>query len=365
MKILHVMTHFSATSGVARLISSIIPCQKKQGYSVDVMTLTDSVSTYAEEIERLGCNYIPLQNARVSRYNPIFIIQLMFYLNKYDIVHVHMFPSIYWVVIAKIFLKAKCKLVMTEHATFNNRQGKWLLTGIEKFVYRHYDSIIAVSNVVKENLLQFVDKHLPIVVITNGVELTHFRHAIPVHRSTLGISDEAVLIIQVAGFRPEKDQLTLLNAIKRLPRNYCCIFVGTGETLGKHKQEAVKLGISERVYFLGLREDVPALIKTADIVVMSSHYEGFGLVAVEGMAAGKPVIASDVPGLREVVEGAGLIFPVHDDKILSNEILHLSEDPFYAEAIRQRCLLRAEEYDIQIMADKYDKVYKRIMNCSI
>ena len=93
---------------------------------------------------------------------------------------------------------------------------------------------------------------------------------------------------------------------------------------------------------------------------MSSHFEGFGLVAVEGMAAGKPVIGSDVPGLSEVIQGAGIVFPVHNDEVLAKEILHLSEDNSYLEDVIKRCSLRANEYDIWVMAKKYDEVYKYV-----
>lgn len=282
-------------------------------------------------------------------------------MKSYDIVHVHLFPSLYWVAIAKILSRAKCMLVVTEHSTLNNRQGKILIKPFERFIYRRYDAVIAITDAVKEHLYRFVDDSLRIDTIFNGIDLVSFREAKAISRDSLDIPEDAVLVTQVAGFRPPKDQLTVLRALKRLPDRVHLMFVGTGLTLEDHVRKTQEMGLSERVHFVGLRHDVPALIKTSDIVVMSSHFEGFGLAAVEGMAAGKPVIGSDVPGLLEVIQGAGVVFPVHDDKILAEEILRLSEDGNYLEDVIKKCFIRAGDYDIWIMAKKYDEVYRRLM----
>ena len=365
MKVLHVMTHFSVSSGVARLVASLIPFQIEQGHKVDVAVLADSPLTYAEEMKKYGCGYILLNDVQSSRYNPKFIVRLIPYLKRYDIVHVHMFPPIYWAVIAKMLSKAQCRLIMTEHSTLNNRQGKWLWKCLDYFIYRRYDALIAISDATKESLHKFVDNCLPVEVIANGISVSRFQNAVPISRIRLGIPDNVVLLIQVASFHEQKDQLTLLKAMRKLSKKFHVIFVGAGDTLDMHKQKAEEYGISERVHFMGVRQGVPALMKASDIVVMSSHFEGFGLVAVEGMAAGKPVIASGVPGLQEVIQGAGVVFPVHDDTVLANEILRLSKDKSYANEIINKCRKRADEYDIRFMAEKYNKVYKRIVEKSL
>lgn len=362
MKILHIINHFGIGSGAARLVASLIPCQIEQGHQVDLIALSDAPPTYAKDMKQYGCHCFLLSNKYEPKYKPQLIIKLIPYLKQYEVVHVHLFPSIYWVAIAKMLCGAKCRLVLTEHATLNNRQGKRWIKPLERFVYHRYDAIIAISNGVKEYLHRFVDERLSVETIFNGICLERFRKAEPLSRTELGIPDETVLLIQVAGFRPEKDQLTLMRAQTRLAKNFHVMFVGTGETLEIHKQKAHELGLSERIHFMGLREDVPTLIKSSDIVVMSSHFEGFGLAAVEGMAAGKPVIGSDVPGLLEILQGGGIVFPVHNDKVLANEILRLSQEKVYAENVINKCSVRVKEYDIRIMADRYNEVYKRIIN---
>ena len=106
--------------------------------------------------------------------------------------------------------------------------------------------------------------------------------------------------------------------------------------------------------------DVPELLKTADIVCLSSHYEGLSLASVEGMASGKPFIASNVPGLRDVVSGAGLLFELGDAQGLAKHIEALMQDKAYYEEVAQQCMQRAKAYDIQVMLDKHIALYQSL-----
>lgn len=96
------------------------------------------------------------------------------------------------------------------------------------------------------------------------------------------------------------------------------------------------------------------------MVVMSSHIEGFGLAAVEGMSVGKPFIASDVDGLNDVIRGAGLLFRHGDDKQLAELITTLINDKELYNKVANQCLERAKQYDISGMVEGYMKVYKEL-----
>ena len=118
------------------------------------------------------------------------------------------------------------------------------------------------------------------------------------------------------------------------------------------------MGFSKRVHFLGIRLDVPKLLKTADIVVLSTHYEGLSLASIEGLASGKPFVASDVPGLSEIVTGAGVLFQSQNEKALAVEINRLIDDNDYKDKIVKQCVNRAKEYDIEIMVEKHLNLYR-------
>jgi len=109
--------------------------------------------------------------------------------------------------------------------------------------------------------------------------------------------------------------------------------------------------------FLGIRGDVSGVLKAADFVVQSSHIDGFCLAAVEGMAAGKPVIVSDIPGLKDVVGDAGVLFPHADPVSLAQEIAHLAHDEQYCHEVASRCSERAKHFGLDKMLQGYMSVY--------
>lgn len=121
------------------------------------------------------------------------------------------------------------------------------------------------------------------------------------------------------------------------------------------------LDLDDRVAFLGVRSDVPDILEQSDFIVLSSHWEGLSLSSIEGMASGRPFIASDVDGLREIVGGAGKLFPHEDDVELAQIIKSLSENPDEYRNVASQCQDRARQYDISFMAEKYLELYKTLI----
>lgn len=169
------------------------------------------------------------------------------------------------------------------------------------------------------------------------------------------------IVIQISAFRNQKDQETLIKAMQYCSENVILWLVGDGENRMKCENLVKELNLSERIIFLGIRTDIPQLLRNTDIVVLSSHWEGFGLAIVEGMATNLPVIASDVPGLRDIVNGAGLLFPVGDEKILAEKINSLISDKDFYERTAKACFERAKQYDINVMVEQYIELYKHLL----
>ena len=138
-----------------------------------------------------------------------------------------------------------------------------------------------------------------------------------------------------------KQQEVLIRALKSLPDNYVVWLIGDGVRRRECENIAESLGVSDRVNFWGVRTDVPRLLKTSDVVVMSTHYEGMSLSNIEGMSSGKPFVASNVNGIREITEGAGILFEENNDKQLAQIILRLERDQAYHDKVVEQCLARA------------------------
>jgi glycosyltransferase involved in cell wall biosynthesis len=297
-----------------------------------------------------------------SVYNPLHIITLSKKLKNYEVVHVHLFPAFFWVVIAKLITFSKIKIFVTEHNTTNHRMDNQFLSFFDKKLYRLFYKTICISAEIQQIMMNYTClDEVKFPVIRNGINLESITNAVSLNRSKIeGLLDSDVMILQVSGFRKQKNQHTLIKSLQYLPENHKVFLAGTGDTLQDCKQLTKRLNLTNRVIFLGVRTDIPALLKTADVVVLSSHYEGLSLSSIEGMASGRPFIASDVPGLRSVVQGAGLLFEDGNEKELANHITKLMNDAAYYHQIATACQERAREYDINKMVDAQVKLYQEL-----
>lgn len=354
MKILHVITSL-AIGGAQRLLADILPLMSKTD-EVSLLVYEQVDNFLYRHIVSAGITIISLDEQKF--YNPTVVCRMRKIFKEYDIVHAHLFPTVYWASLACRGLKIK--LVYTEHSTSNVRREKRFFRPVEQYMYARYDKVIAISPETQEALMSWLKSRRDdgrFICINNGIDTSRFGLTASQHR----VKSEKVKLMMVSRFAPAKDQKTIIRALKFLDVRFKLDLVGDGDTLESVKQYALELGVSDRVNFLGMRQDIPELIASCDIGIQSSHWEGFGLTAVEFMAAGKPVIASRVPGLEQVVEGAGLLFEKGNDFELAEIIKHLTANRNEYDRVAERCRIRAKEYDISKMAKAYINVYQSLM----
>ena len=362
IKVLHIIPSLNA-GGAEKLIEESLPIMKNN-YNIDieVLLLTNKGNVFDEKLKEnnIKINVSPYEKIRSLK--NILYIQKHIKRNHYDIVHSHLFPCNYWAsMVSKLIFKNKPKFITTEHSTHNKRRDKLYFRPIEKLIYSSYDTIISISEGTQQNLINWIkpkgkDKF---VVIENGINLVDFINAEPYKKSDLDskFNESTRLLCMVGSFSKQKDQATIIRAMKELPDNTFLLLVGDGSLRIENENLAKELEVDERVKFLGIRKDVPRIFKTSDIVIVSSHWEGFGLVAAEGMAAGKPVIASDVPGLSEVVRDAGVLFEQGDEHGLSDRINDLLSNIAEYDMVCQRCLEKSRKYSINTMVNEYLRTY--------
>lgn len=355
MKILHIINSLS-TGGAEKLVADLAPLQRESGHEVEVLLLCGGEGVFRTALEESGIRVYDF-GAGTSVYSPLNVLRLIPFMRKYDVIHVHLFPAQYWVAIAKVLTLSKVRLVTTEHSTYNRRRDISFFRYFDKWVYRRFTKIVGISPMTTDSLECYLNVQGRVQTISNGADINKIHEAEATCRESVATAECRLMIMQVAGFREAKDQDCVIRALKSLPNGIEAVFVGDGVRRDACEQLADQLEVRERAHFLGIRSDVPALLKAADIVVMSSHWEGFGLAAVEGMAAGKPVIASNVPGLAEVVGGAGVLFPQGDEKALAEIIRNLSIDKEFYKRTAEACRRRARDFDIRKTTAAYLALY--------
>ena len=348
MKVLHVISSLEI-GGAQRLLSDLLPIQKQQGIDVSLLVLKSEDNDFSRKVSEAGVPIISL-NVKSFR-NPFLAFRVRSIIKNYEIVHAHLVHALYLCSLAARGLKTR--LIYTEHSTSNNRRGKVYVRPIEKIIYGRYTKLISISQQTQDALqdwLQSADARF--VVINNGVDTKAFAN---IKREVIPKS-----LIMVSRFASSKDQETVIRAMKKLNDDVTLRLVGEGENLEHCKQVAKECRVEDRVNFLGARSDVAELIAESYIGIQSSNWEGFGLTAVEIMACGKPVIATDVDGLKQVVEGAGELFDVGDSEALLVVIKKLFDNPEYYRQIAANCKNRSKEYDITKTVDNYIGVYNKV-----
>lgn len=344
MKILHVITSLEI-GGAQRLLSDLLPLQAKTE-DVTLLVYERVENDFEQKVQKAGVRIISLDEHNF--HNPAVVFKLRKIFKDYDVIHAHLFPTVWWASLAARGLKVK--MVYTEHSTFNVRRTKWYLRPVEKFMYSRYDRIISISQQAQDALTKWLEaSDGRFTVICNGVDTSRFSS---IKRSVVPKS-----LIMVSRFAASKDQETVIRAMQYIDPEATLRFVGDGENLEHCKQLADELGLSERIQFLGTRTDVAELIAESYIGIQSSNWEGFGLTAVEIMACGKPVIGTNVEGLKQVIEGAGELFEVGDYNELACKANKLiSDDKVYSERANA-CRKRATLYDVCVMNGEYLRIY--------
>jgi len=151
-------------------------------------------------------------------------------------------------------------------------------------------------------------------------------------RAELGLSESAPVLVCVGRLAPQKDHPTLLAALARLPAEVVLLVVGGdpfGDGEARLRSRAAELGLGERARFLGIRHDVPDLLAASDLFVLPSLWEGLGLVFLEAMAVGLPVVATSVSAIPEVIEDGrtGWLVPPGDGERLAATVAAALADP--------------------------------------
>lgn len=347
--------------GAEKLILDSVPLYQKKGIEMDVITLNDAKTPFWIKLEEESNGKLIGLSSK-SVYNPLLIFKIIPYLKKYDLIHIHLFPALYWVVLAKTFSFSKTKLIYTEHNTSNRRRNSFIFKFIDQFIYKRLTKIVTIAEEVDKELKKHLSfKKEKFQLIQNGVDVEFYNSALAYPKTDFFTKQDFILI-QVSSFRWQKDQNTLIKALELLPKNVKLLLVGIGDLLHESRELVENLNLSERVKFLGIRDDVARLLKTADLIVLSSKHEGLSLSNIEGMSASKPFIGSDVPGLREIVKDYGLLFEQGNAEDLAGKIQKLINNPSFRNQVAEKCYQRAKEFDIHTMVDSYIEVYKTTSN---
>jgi N-acetyl-alpha-D-glucosaminyl L-malate synthase BshA len=288
--------------------------------------------------------------------------------HKLQIMHVH-----YAIPFAAAAINARqvapeleLKVVTTLHGTDITLVGSSpSFKPVTQWSIEQSDAVTAVSRYLRDETYRQIPVNKKIEVIHNFINPdrhhTRMPSCIP-EKST----ERQVTLMHISNFRPVKRTEDVVRIFARVKERIDSrlVLVGDGPEYGRTRELVDKLGLAEFVRYVGVVDDVVPLLAAADVLLLPSETESFGLVALEAMASGVPVVASDVGGLPEVVEHGvtGFLAPMGDVEAMAEYCLQLLTDCRRSAAFGANARKRAAKlFDYRSIIPMYESIYERLL----
>lgn len=293
--------------------------------------------------------------------------------NDIDVVNAHHFMSaVYTYYGCKI--KKLARLVYTEHSEWEIEVASWKWRILGSLLLRSIDRTVGVSKAVKSCLeRKYFTPSAKITTIENGVDISRYTESQGIDglKKAIGINADEKIIGIVAHLKRVKNHLFLLNAFKELRSDLekvKLVLVGQGfENDPENTEELIRGYIADNhlgndVLLLGFRSDVNRIMSIMDVFCMTSNMEGLPISLIEAMAAGLPVVGTNVPGIRSVIthERSGFLIEKGDVEGLKNALFDVLTDENLRQSMGKEAKADAELYSMESCIQKYENLFSDI-----
>ncbi len=373
-------------AGFLHFLWNDIATLQEMGYEVSVAMNENSAAGPNQieipKLEKMGIAHYqvefdtksPISAQNIKGYKQL---KLILKTNKYDLIHCHTpIVGILTRMAARKYRKAGTTVIYTSHGfTFTDRSSKksWLVYfTAEKLMSRFCDAIITINHEDYGNAKK-MHCHKVYVIPSVGLDncrFTDLRINRDEYRASFGVKPNEYMVLSVGELSPRKNQKIIIEALgtlnDKIKRQYVFVICGTAvvnSTMEKElKQTASELGV--RIFLAGHRLDVPEINACADVAVIPSIREGFGMAGVEALASGVPVVGSDVQGIREyVIPGkTGYLcdpYNAHEFADAIEKIVNLPSEERNRMAIA--CKEKAEEFDVSKSITAMKNIFKEVL----
>jgi L-malate glycosyltransferase len=289
---------------------------------------------------------------------------------RIEVLHAHQYGPFFYASLARLLALSSVRLILTEHGRHYPDVVSPFRRAVNRLCFDHLaDAVNAVCAFSGRSLVRvdgFAGRR--ITVIENGIELERYHPASDRAglRRRLNLNPERVYVTTVARFHPVKDHATLLRAFQLVATarpDVDLLLAGDGPLRETLKQQVRAQGFEERVHFLGVRLDVPQLLRASDVFALTSVSEAASLTLLEAMATALPVVVTDVGGNPEIVRQGidGFLVPRGDAAAAAAALLRLLEDPSGAAAMGAAGRARvARRYRLQQTVESYWHLYQQL-----
>lgn len=369
IKICHIITGLG-TGGAERLVINMASCFQDDQWDIIICSLLKPSNEIKLKIEKSGLKLVPFH--MWSKIDLTFLIRLIVYLRGKHIMilHAHLIhASIIGRIAAR--LAGVPVIISTEHNTSNWKMKSGLMNKLNVFTSRWNNKIIAISQEVQKAASRpngyKADK---MTVIYNGIIFpprsnNNLRKEL---MDKYGISANDIIVIAVSRLDRRKGIQYLIEAVSLIlkkTKNVYCIIIGHGSELPNLIEIVSRLKLQNHVLFTGEKQEVDGYLEAADIFVQPSLDEGLGISIIEAMAHKKPVIATYIGGIPEVVEHevTGLLVPPRSPKDIADAFYEMYYDKEKMKAMGEKGYEKVRVcFTLQSMVDKVKQLYLQELN---
>ena len=287
-----------------------------------------------------------------------------------QVIHAHQYTPFFYSGLARLLVRGMPPLILTEHGRHFPDVVSRLRRVANRMVLSRLASEVNAVCRFSADALQAIDGFagVPVDVIENGVDMDRY-DASPdraAAKARIGLDPGRRYVANVARFHPVKDQTTLVEAFERIAAalpDVDLLLVGDGPLRPDLEAQTARLGLGGRVRFLGVRRDVPAVLAATDVFCLPSLSEAASLTLMEAMAAGLPVVVSDVGGNPEIVraEREGLLVPRRNPEALAAGLVRILQDPVLSRRFGAAGTTRVRDvYRLDRTIERYFDLYRRL-----
>lgn len=370
IKILQIITGIDI-GGAENHLLSLVKGLDKSKYDISVVYLKGK-GELKEKFKKIGIS--PIFIGLKFNYDITALWKLFWLIkkNRYDIVHAHLFHADVYGVWAAFL--AKIPVIISSEHNEDQFLKKRLYSLLNRFVSSHCDKLISISDSVKRYMIETGIKNInKIEVVHYGLDWSKYDNLgdFSYVKKEFNIYEEEILIGTMARLIKQKGLSYLLKAFAMLLEDEpkCkLIIVGQGKLKKNLKDLSRQLKIENKVIFAGFRKDILEIMSSIDIFILPSLWEGLGLVLLEAMAARKPIVATNISAIPEIVTDGktGILVPPANAKALANGVLYLIKQRDLCKTMGETGRERLETcFGIDRMIKKTEKIYDELIKNKI
>lgn len=367
LRVLHLIDSAYGSGGAERFALGLAGNLPRDRFDVWLCSTRDYEDDAMSPLHAAGVRHVHLGRRRKTDVHRFGRLLRVLHRERIDILHAHMFGSNLW----GSLIGRACRVpVVIAHEQTWSYEGQPLRRWLDGHVIgRLADRFVAVSTQDASRMVSVEGVSPEKVVMIPNAYIPRNAAAPSSLRAEIGISETTPLVASVAVLRPQKTLTVLLDAFatvrSAVPHAHLAI-AGDGPCRAELEAHARALELTRCVHFLGRRNDVDAILRTADVMAMSSDFEGTPLVAYESIANGTPIVATAVGGLPDIIQDgtSGRLVPRRDPAALADAICDLLTDPAKRERFRVAAEERIDEFTLATATERFIALYDQLYAAS-